>query len=402
MVDQLPKERCHPAAQITFGNPIEEDCEPSPERPQARTIGTKARMSLISIDTCTTLPEQWDELASSCSWGTFYHCAGNVRLVAEEVPASTTCITATVDGNLVGGLAIAQVDGPLGPVLNSLPYFGSYGDAIIAPQASPQVHQALYEALVEHAHKVDALSLTIITSPFADEAHHAQVEQVLAPDYKDERCCQYVNLPKYNGHAPDEYFDEIFNSVQGRARTAYRKAAKCDFIQGLVESSDEAQTFGNIHRANIEGKGGLFKSADFFQNAFSMQQNGIAGAELAVARDEQGTIAGGAIFFSFNGIAEYHTVCLNDEHRSSGVLNKLIIDKMVEYGQNGIRCFNFGGTWASQTGVRKFKESFGAVAVPYWYFTRFFRDASRVKAMAPEEVLDAYPNTYVIPFSELS
>jgi len=103
----------------------------------------------------------------------------------------------------------------------------------------------------------------------------------------------------------------------------------------------------------------------------------------------------------FKDTVEYHTTCLREDYRSAGPLNRIVIDKMIKYGMAGFRYWNFGGTWKSQTGVYKFKKSFGAQDHPYFYFTKFFRDLERVKALRPETIVRDYPLCYVVPFSEI-
>lgn len=347
-----------------------------------------------------TLPQDWDRLVTASPAGTFYQSSANLELIAGLTAARVRFFTVRHDGRLAGGLAFACADGPLGVVVNSLPYYGSYGEALIAPGAPKGTAEALYGALLDHCRELDALCLTVITSPFSPAAGHAAVGELLHATFTAQRICHATPLPQARGDAPEAYFERIFALVAGRARTAYRKATQLELALGMLETEADATDFSAVHKENIGGKGGLFKHEAFFNMALAFSLDGRAGAQIAVAQ-KGSAFAGGAVFFAFNRIAEYHTVALRDEFRSSGALNKVIIDKMAAFGQQGAKWMNFGGTWRSQDGVRKFKESFGAVELPYSYHTAFFRGLDTVRGLRPEDILAAYPHTFVIPFSEL-
>jgi hypothetical protein len=301
------------------------------------------------------------------------------------------------DGSLDFGLPFAVKEGPLGKVVNCLPFFGSYGDAVARDgrDAPPE----LYEALLDHCGEIDALCLTVISSPFAQAGHAARVKDALRPDFVDERNCQTTWLPSPDG-AAESYKDRLFEIFEGRARTAYRKIEKAGMSLEPLSGEKELLEFAGIHKENIGGKGGVFKSETFFRTVFKMADEGRGGAEIRVMKDG-GRIAGGVVLFKFGGVVEYHTTCLRPEYRSVGPLNQIIVDKMVEYGLKGFKAWNFGGTWRSQEGVYNFKKSFGAKDHPYFYFTKFFRDLDKVKTMTGPELVEAYPLCFVIPFSEL-
>lgn len=246
---------------------------------------------------------------------------------------------------------------------------------------------------------MDALCLNVITSPFADSVHHEKVKAILNPDFVDKRFCQISHLPEYNGENSEDYTEKIFSMLQGRARTAYRKVVKHNFELRRCLAEPEALEFANIHIENIEAKGGIFKTDDFFLKAFEMSESNPGNAELAVILD-RGKLIAGVVLFYFKDMVEYHTTCLKDEYRSIGPLNRIIVEKMVNAGMAEYRYWNFGGTWKTQEGVYRFKQSFGARDHVYFYYTIFFRDLDKVKTMTPEDILSGYPYCYVIPFSE--
>lgn len=356
---------------------------------------------LYTIEVINNVPSGWDSLVADCRWGSFYHSGKNLELIQAQTQAQIVCVEAKdPDGRLCGGLALVAMPGPMGVVVNALPYFGSYGDALCLPSTTPAMEQALYKAALTYCGSLDALCLTVITSPFGNNAHHERVREFLQPTYTDERCCQIRHLPPRDNSLHEDYAEKVLAGMEGRARTAYRKVVKSGLVLGRVESEEEAVEFSEIHRENIGGKGGVFKTEAFFRLVFDMSRRDPEHVEMAVVRD--GTrLAGGVVLFYFKDMVEYHTTCLREEYRSIGPLNRIIVDRMVEAGMKGYRYWNFGGTWRSQSGVYQFKKSFGAQDHPYFYYTRFFRDLDKVRCLTPPDILRDYPLSFVIPFKEL-
>ena len=68
--------------------------------------------------------------------------------------------------------------------------------------------------------------------------------------------------------------------------------------------------------------------------------------------------------------------------------------------ERGYERWNWGGTWLSQEGVRRFKNKWAAQDVPYRYYTQV-NDMS-VLERTPRELLEAYPGFYLVPFNELA
>jgi len=344
-------------------------------------------------------PDDLNSLVSDCPWGSFYHTTYNVEILKAVTPAQIQFITCYHNYEPVGGIAYAVQTGFLGNVVNCLPYFGSYGDALVTGDAPRGTEESVYAKLIKQCSGIDALCLNVITSPFADTLHHEKVKECLSPTFIDKRSCQISCLPEYRGENRENYSEKILSMLQGRARTAYRKIQKSDFEYRRCSTEQEALQFAQIHKANIEAKGGQFKSAEFFLKTFEMSQAKPDNVELAAMFD-RGKLIAGIVLFRFNDTVEYHTTCLLDEYRSIGPLNRIIVEKMIDAGMSGYRFWNFGGTWKTQEGVYLFKKSFGAGDRNYYYYTVFFRDVERIKKMSPKEILKGYPFCYVIPFSE--
>jgi Acetyltransferase (GNAT) domain len=345
-------------------------------------------------------PDGWNSLSEACSWGSFYHSARNLDLVQAVAAVRVYYLSCYKNGQLTGGISFGVKNGISGPVVNCLPYFGSYGDALVERDGDTEAEKLLYRSLLQHCHEMNALSLTVISSPFAGKSHHGRLLQFLRPSFTENRICQISHIPAYNGEARDTYRDKILGMMQGRARTAYKKVARAGFELRRAESESEVLAFASIHQQNIGAKGGIFKTKEFFLKVFRMSQDDANGSEMAVVLDN-GNVVAGVVLFSFKDMVEYHSVCLSDSYRSISPIYQIIVERMVDAGMAGCRLWNFGGTWNSQVGVYKFKRSFGALDYPYHYYNVFFRDLEAVRQMRQKDIIRAYPLYYVVPFSEV-
>lgn len=356
---------------------------------------------MVHIGYHDDIPAGWDRLVLSCPWGSFYHASANLRIIQAEMPCQLAFWTAVSDqGDLLGGLVTACLNGEVGAVCNSLPFFGSYGDALCCQEAPQEIAPLLYRAMLDDCRARGVLAVTVITSPFAEPSHHGLVGTWLSPTFTDVRRCQITALPEADGCSRSEYLERIFRVFEGRARTSYRRALQESLV---IEVNPEASGWDSVlrlHQDNIGGKGGRCKTPSFFASARVMSGKDGDSVKLYTARLGEKVIAGILLFFHGDTV-EYHTTGTDEEYRAIGAVNLLITEAMIDAGMRGFRRWNFGGTWASQDGVYKFKRSFGAQEFPYEYHTVFFRSQDSVRAMSAAALLEMYPGFFVLPFSAL-
>ena len=73
---------------------------------------------------------------------------------------------------------------------------------------------------------------------------------------------------------------------------------------------------------------------------------------------------------------------------------------MKQAVHDGLRLWNWGGTWKTQKGVYDFKKKWGAGDYPYYYFTKILNED--LLGGTPEELLQDYPGFYVVNFERLN
>ncbi len=317
-----------------------------------------------------------------------YASPGYIGLVAAETQSSPYWLTAQDASGLRAALPLLVKQGALGPVINSLAFYGSNG-GVIVPDGEHLAWLAVVRAFDAFGERIGAVASTLITNPLVGD--HALYEAHLPHDLRDERIGQFTVFPEDRQAAS---LMALFDDPRPRnIRKAQRSGLKVTRSQ-----SEEAISFLHAtHDQNIRSIGGLPKRLDFFQQLAASLPHDAWSIYLAELDGER--IAALLLLYG-NQTVEYFTPCVLEEHRSSQALPLLVHDAMVDAMASGYRQWNWGGTWLTQDGVYAFKKKWGTRDIRYHYFTRL-RSAD-LRATTQDTLLREYPGFYVLPFSALA
>lgn len=295
------------------------------------------------------------------------------------------------EGRIVGALPsfIKEVPGK-GSVANSLPFYGSHG-GVITENSQGEATGALLAHFREFVAKRGCISNTIISSPFDSDL--SLYEACTGFTTSDSRIGQMTLLPSV-GEDPRA---SVMQALPSKTRNMVRKAEKL----GITVTSDRQQGgfefLKQTHEKNMVEIGGMAKSARFFE-LVEKEFKYDTDYRLYIAWLEGAPVAALLLFY-FNGTVEYFTPVIVKEYRSSQPLSLLIYYAMADAVVRGFKWWNWGGTWLTQDGVYQFKRSWGAVDMPYHYFTTILDE--RVLKSSKKELLSDYPYFYVAPFTLL-
>jgi hypothetical protein len=286
-------------------------------------------------------------------------------------------------GHIQAALPLMAMDGPLGTVLNSLPFYGSNGALVGEDPAARAKLGAAYRRMLQ---KPGMAASTLIENPLAPGGAEG-----LGHDLIDERIGQLTPLPSMG----DEEV-ALMQSFHYKTRNMVRKAKKLG-VEVTVDN-DAMPFLVAVHEENMREIGGLAKSRRFFE---ALPQHFRPGQDyrLYVARLEGEPVAAVLVFF-YNRTAEYYTPVVGKEHRDSQALSAAIFRAMCDAAAQGYAWWNWGGTWLSQDGVYRFKRRWGTQDLPYRYFISVQNPA--VLKASRAELLAAYPSFFTVPFSALS
>lgn len=286
-------------------------------------------------------------------------------------------------GNLQAALPLMAMDGPLGTVVNSLPFYGSNG-ALIGED--PVARAELVTAYRRMVQSPGMAASTLIENPLAPGGADGLVH-----DLTDERIGQLTPLPP----AGDEE-SALMQSFHYKTRNMVRKAEKLG-VEVAVDN-DAMPFLVAVHEENMREIGGLAKPQRFFD---VLPEYFLPGQDyrLYVARLGGEPVAAVLVFF-YNRTAEYYTPVVRKEHRDTQALSAAIFRAMCDAAAQGYAWWNWGGTWLSQGGVYRFKSRWGTRDLPYRYFITVHNP--EILKASRAELLAAYPSFFTVPFSALS
>lgn len=317
-----------------------------------------------------------------------YASPAYIDLVAAETQSIPYWLTAQDATGLRAALPLLVKQGALGPVVNSLAFYGSNGGAIV-PDGDHHAWLAVVRAFDAFGERIGAVASTLITNPLVGD--HALHETHLPHDLRDERIGQFTVFPEDRQAAS---LMALFDDPRPRN---IRKAQRSGLKVTRSQSDDAIAFLHATHDQNIRSIGGLPKRLDFFQQLAARLPRDAWTIYLAELNGER--VAALLLLYG-NQTVEYFTPCVLEEHRSSQALPLLIHDAMVDAMAAGYRQWNWGGTWLTQDGVYAFKKKWGTRDIRYHYFTRL-RSAD-LRAATRDTLLREYPGFYVLPFSALA
>ncbi len=336
----------------------------------------------------------YNQHVENCDTSLMFHTSGYMDVLAEISPDSELIILAAYEGSqIVGTLPTFLQSNDNGAVLNSLPYFGSHGDFLLADDANdPQVTtKALVDGLKDVCHQRSIGAVNIVSHPLTPGIESLADKAGLAP--WDLRIGQISHLPV----APkrEKALEEVLASCLQKTRNLVRKGLRQDFTIEVSTADEDWQQMQHHHHLGMKSIGGRPKYArEFAAIRDNLEAKGAC--RLYVAKHD-GAFAGALLNLYHRQWVEYFTPVAVASFRNRQVLSALIATAMCDAIVEGRTLWNWGGTWSTQAGVHHFKRGWGAIDHVYRYIGAVW-DA-RLKEREPKKLLEQFPFFYVRPFS---
>lgn len=227
-----------------------------------------------------------------------------------------------------------------------------------------------------------AISVFFRFAPFLDSANPAAFDGVEGLEIRQVN--ETVSIPV--GDA-----DAVWSQMQGRARTAVRKATTHGYTAAVVEASDAladpSHPFRQLYTTTMN-RIGARSSYYFSDEYYRALADGLAsGLRLAVVTGPDGEAAAAALILCDRDIAHYH-LSGSDPRAARDGANNLLIWTILEWaGESGFQSVHLGGGVTRGDNLARFKESFGGERLPFsvgrWVLEQHSYDA-RVAARAEE------------------
>ncbi len=293
-------------------------------------------------------------------------------------------------GNVTGVISWCEKSSSYGTVVNSLPWYGSYGACVLSSEAEQRVRLELVESYASYLGGIgDLLSSVTILSPFENE-HLELYRSCLRPNAEDSRIGQVTRLPDAGANLEERLF-AMFTEAK---RRAIRKAFRQKFSFAVTDDDDAWNFLCATHQENMAAIGGRSKPAEHFEAI--RQYLPPEKRELLLA-SLNGEPVAALLLLTHSACVEYVTPVIKHAFRPLQPLSFLIMHGMTRAVERGALWWNWGGTWHSQHSLHRFKAGFGAMDMPYTYIIQCEKDFPELLINNPE-ISEAFPWMYLYPY----
>lgn len=295
---------------------------------------------------------------------------------------------------IVGVLPSFVKKGPLGPVLNSMPWFGA-NPGVVVKNDDPQIAYSLMVAMVKASRWMNCFSMTFIEPPTPNPLDYSSLFGDQA--FSEERIGMITPLPPFA--QPQAFAENLMKVFHPKTRNQVIKSIEC--CDAYESYMDEDWTFlKEKHREGMLNVGAPVKEKEFDIIRRNLLRGNDYKLYVAFTKGENPERAGALLVEYFNKTVEYITPVVDVNYRHLCPMNLLIFSAMGDAAQRGMKWWNWGGTkLPSQEGVYHFKKRFGAVESRYRYHTCVFGDI--LVGVKPSWLRANYPYFYVMPYSLL-
>ena len=343
--------------------------------------------------------DAYEDLLQGCSWAMLYHSLKYRQFLIDFLPsdAEDHYLLAFDQSTLVGALPCFLIDGPFGPVLNSLPFFGSHGSILTKGESSPAISKFLIQGLTDLCLQRKVSFSTVIDTPFSN--FEVPIKEKIKFQFRDYRIGQVTYLQQDEDPAKIE--EKLLGSYHQKTRNAVRKGLRSGLIFRNDQNEKALDTLYLLHKENIQSMGGIPKPRSFF-NVIDRQMKYNEDYRIYYAQSVSGEIVCALMLLYFKDTVEYFVPATAKAWRSSQALSALIHLAMLDsVRERKARIWNWGGTWPNQLGVKQFKSRWGTEDHPYNYYTSIFDQNINLSEVSPNSLLSGYPWFYTVPFSAL-
>ena len=194
------------------------------------------------------------DLINKNNFSTFYHTKNHLLFLKDILNLEPYFFQVTEHDKILGVMPFFMKKSKFGSVVNSLPFCGSYGGVVTTKNCEEMILDELNDFNLEN----DILSSVIISNPFLDD--ESIYEKFYSHSFKDTRLIQCTNL--FNSTE-----NSLWESFEQRVRRAIRKSEKLNIKISKTELTDDViNEFYEMHKIEIQSKGGKIKPINFFEN----------------------------------------------------------------------------------------------------------------------------------------
>jgi hypothetical protein len=195
-----------------------------------------------------------------------YHNWKYKKFLEKILPESKYLCVLALDGDtLVGVLPFFICYGKFGAVVNSMPFYGSYGGVLSKPGIDKGYIDEILINFDNYCKKNEVVCATLILPPLnTNTAYYSNFKS----NFFDHRIGQITPLSRYNSAPGKDIGEKLFSFYHTDTRRMIRKGLKSGFSVSHNDNDETINAIYNIHTQNILAIGGLPKTK--WKNCFML------------------------------------------------------------------------------------------------------------------------------------
>ena len=350
----------------------------------------------MMIKHATSINELFSE---SLSWEEpifplIYHKQDFLSFVSSAVGGNFHALVTSRDGVIRGFLPWFELFNPLyGLVINSLPWFGNQGACCMFINSdSTDVLSLLYAFKDYVDSSPDFFSATLNISPF--DPYAKVYDKVFSDTIITPRTAQVLLLPQ----VIDDKNTALMSLFTSKTRNLVRKSQQQGFHAVDGDTDIGWDFLFQTHTENMNAIGGTSKLYSHFDAIRQFTSKARRILTLSMLNDEP---VAALLCLYQKPCVEYFVPVIKREYRALQPMSFLIMYEMINAVKNNYTYWNFGGTPDSMDSLYHFKAGWGAIDIPYRYFTIISKEKNIVRADI-ERLLSAFPYYFSYPFQLIS
>lgn len=296
-------------------------------------------------------------------------------------------------GRIIGVLPSFLIKGPIGPVLNSMPWFGS-NPGIIAD--NQEVAMMLLQAFYNTAKWTSCFSSTFVDSPFSEWKGCMESVFDAQGTLSEKRTAMVTELPLFQHN--EQFSDNLLKKFHRKIRNKIVKAAsKCMIYE--VCSEEDFDFAKKLHIRNTTA-GLKYKDEEFDAIRSVLKSGEDYKLYMAFADDHYATKVAFLLVWYFHETVDCLIMEVDSEYKHLCPLPLLVFSAMGDAAQKGCRYWNWGRIEPDihESAYLKAKR-FGAK--PFKYFHHVKLNGTLTSRVSAKWLSDNYRHYFVIPYGLL-
>lgn len=291
----------------------------------------------------------------------------------------------------IGALPAYMFECEPGSLMISVPQAGGYGGVVIGdPSRKEEIYSALLDAFIIEAKRQNCALATISTQPFFGD--YDLYRRYFAPDFERENFYQFLDLKT-------DILADASSKQRGNIRRSIQKAQNCGLRVTFEDTDDRFDKWYSIQRRRMTELGAEPLPKKLFEGARQWLFSEEMGFFAYVLDGSE--VIGGALFVGLNEVLDVFLMSCDSDYMKKQP-NNIMVLKAIEYARDkGFKYLNWQSCSSRESGVYKFKQSWGSGEGRHYYITKITGDISRLESMPLEEIKERYRWHYVMPYEKL-